>query len=234
MSISPNGTGGGTSAGNILNLTGDIITMHGWVMSPIGDPFTSGFFFGKRYELNTQTQYALRGTSGLQAIIGDGGTTPDTAYQAWTGAANIWYSIYFEKNGTGATAIYCEIKEAGGTSASDSDISNRNVLGDIGLNGFTIGDSSNNNNTSFDRYFAEVAVWNAILTGNERLALQFGCSAGLIRPTKLLGYWPLYGHPKDSNLASSVDILNVHGTQQERFSGSCLYGNQPPVGRATP
>lgn len=236
MSIAPNGTGGGTSAGNVLNLTGNTITMHGWVMSSSGSPFGPGFFFGKRYELNTQTQYALRGSGsvGLEAIIGDGGTTLDFAFQSWTGSAGIWYSIFFQKNGTGADAIFCELKEAGGSSASDGEVSNRSVQGDIGLNAFTIGDTSNNNDTAFGRYFAEVAVWNVILTGNERQSLQSGCAAGLIRPTKLLGYWPLYGHPVDTNLAPSSDALNPHGTQNERFSGSCVFGNQPPVGRATP
>lgn len=53
---------------------------------------------------------------------------------------------------------------------------------------------------------AEVAIWNAILDASELAALAAGVSALLIRPTALVGYWPLLGQ---GQVNPEIDLMSA-------------------------
>jgi len=65
----------------------------------------------------------------------------------------------------------------------------------------------------FNGSIAEVGAWNVALTTFEVAALSHGCSPLLVRPTALIGYWPLFGGystaGETSWIAGSVNLAET-------------------------
>jgi len=83
-----------------------------------------------------------------------------------------------------------------------------------GANRVSIGrfaDSSPGN--YFDGRLAEVGLWNVALSENEVVALSRGVLPWQIRPSALVGYWPVWGlHSPEIDLSNQNNSLTVGGT----------------------
>lgn len=64
---------------------------------------------------------------------------------------------------------------------------------------------------------AEVGVWDVVLTDGEALALANGATPNQIRPSNLVGYWPLWGAEVGKDLSGKGNHLTNEGTTIEAF-----------------
>ena len=73
-------------------------------------------------------------------------------------------------------------------------------------------------NDPMDGRLAEVAVWNVLLNDSEIASLARGLNPRHVRPSALVGYWPLFGSSPEpdysgrGNAASVVGTPNVHSS----------------------
>jgi hypothetical protein len=75
--------------------------------------------------------------------------------------------------------------------------------------------------------YAEVAVWSAIPSADQRAALAAGVPASRVRPDALVGYWPLYG-------ASTTEADLSGGANSATITGATPSGLTAPMGPYAP
>lgn len=99
--------------------------------------------------------------------------------------------------------------------ASDSAVFTTSRTFPINLDGISIGmlrDVSPSEALE-DSDVAEVALWNVELSAGEIAALGSGVAANIIRPSALVGYWPLFGDTTgEPDLSGSINNLTVAST----------------------
>lgn len=118
-----------------------------------------------------------------------------TSASAWTHAGGVW-------SAANARAAYLN----GGNKGTES---TSNTPSAAALDSTWIGRHvSNSLGLFFDGRIAEVAIWSAALDDAEMAALGKGICPLLIRPTSLVGYWPVLGNlsPEQDGWNSKFDM----------------------------
>ena len=78
-----------------------------------------------------------------------------------------------------------------------------------------------------DGGIAEVAIWNIQLTTNQISALAAGFSPLLIRPDKLVGYWPLGG--PYAHATAYIDVVGSNNLSQTGGMDATNLEQHPPI-----
>ena len=88
-----------------------------------------------------------------------------------------------------------------------------------GMNRTQIGQSENNTNRH-SGLIAEAAIWNVALTDGEVATLAAGISPLRVRPSALVGYWPLFGtsSPENDYSGKNNDMTLVATPTQDRHA----------------
>jgi hypothetical protein len=137
---------------------------------------------------------------------------------------NQWYLEAFAYQNNNNAFLYFGKPGAVTQCAGDGAVGSTGVLVSSGQN-LNIGGALDNATFPLAATIAEVAVWNAYLTPAEMVSLGTECP-NQVRPTALVGYWPLYG-------ASGASIEpDLSGSKlKATLTGTTAVPNHPPCFR---
>lgn len=208
-------------------------SQYAWRTAPLADiaPFTVSAWFKSTSDSTLQ---ALWG-EGLQAttldywrlgIRGNAGGDPVGCYIRRAGAANAitstgytinnWHHAMFIEAGSQDHRVYIDGGSGGTDVANDQAPINEDKMsiGALAYNGGWV--------NYFAGKLAEIAVWNMILTDQNKTDLAGGADPSTIQPGNLLAYWPLLS-----------DALDDSGNGNDlTLAGSPSYdaGDRPVIG----
>lgn len=136
--------------------------------------------------------------------------------------ANVWHNGFCSFNGTTVTA--CLDGANCGTHAASGIFSFTGSHFGVGAFGGVTCSSG-----CYAGSAAEVAMWNAVLTGDEAAQIALGVSPMQIRRSLLNAYWPLWGVP--SSTSTQINVGDPTGTTGYELTptSSPTYGNHAPV-----
>lgn len=202
-----NGSSHNVNFGNVISITGAVITLHAWIKkdSVSGhDPIIA-----KMAAANNQYELYTNGTAA--GIFAGNGNAVEGATALSTGT---WYGITGVKNGGAGSTLKIYVNGVeDGTFTVVGNISGESSSLEIGHSGY--GDW-------FDGHIAECAIWNTNLSVGEIESLGRGLSPAFVRPQSLQAYWPIYGTASPEPDFSSG---------QRHFSTSIPASDPPPIRR---
>lgn len=197
MALSLNGTSQILDIGNVPTITGPLVSLSLWFYPTQATSLTTLACLGvdsARYQFRTGN--AASSTANITAQVVDGVTNPP-AISGNTYTQNAWNHGFGSFNSTterirlnGGTAVTASVGTV--TPITKTSVGGRFVSGVPG--------------NFFAGRVAEFAVWNEVLTSDEEVALSQGFSPLLIRPGKLVRYWPLIREAQDLKGATPVTL----------------------------
>lgn len=188
MALSVNGTTQILEIGSVPTITGPALSMSLWFYPTGATSILTLACLGvdsARYQLRTGNSGGA--SNNLTAQVVDGGSNP-TAVSGNSYTQNAWNHSFASFTGSVSRARLNGGTAVAGTSNTVSPITKTSVAGrySAGVAG-----------SFFAGRVAEFAVWNAVLTSDEEVALSKGISPLLIRPDKRVLYWPLIREAQD-------------------------------------
>jgi len=158
-------------------------------------------------------------------VWGNGKTS--TATDQYDNGGNSWTHLCGTVETDNVRTLYANGSSvATGTGGYISDIASANKVY-IGATASTVNFNGIDANEYTDGLIAEVGLWNALLTTDEISALAAGFSPALIRPSALLGYWPL-GGPYDGATTYTDLAAGNSLTAESGFDATNLV-HHPPI-----
>lgn len=218
------------SASNFLRgtplLTGTLpITIGAWCLpgALAAEAVIAGVFLSSAAD--ARQQIALKKSSANQSMLSIGnGTTGFSSVSGSTfSSATVWsYFLCIYKSSTESVTT---LNGTWGGAFSNPGIS----VPSTSLDRFSIGVQDNTaiaspvRNLPSNAAVAHVAIWNVDLLPVELQALAAGACPLFIRPTALIGYWPmLNGNSPENNVVNASGTLTVQGSPS-------LIANSPPI-----
>jgi len=144
-------------------------------------------------------------------------------------AAGTWFHMLGQNLADDTRALFVNGTSVGtggaGGYAPDLASCDKIFIGHVGVTG---GAGSGLNSDDYtDGGIAEVAAWNIQLTTNQISALAAGFSPLLIRPDKLVGYWPLGG--PYAHATAYIDVVGGNTLAQEGSMDATNLEPHPPI-----
>jgi Concanavalin A-like lectin/glucanases superfamily len=218
----PGTSGNYLSLGNVLNITGTLLTIHVWAQL---DTAAARRAMVDKRDVSGQYQLDLVGASTpkLEMRVSDSGGD-DTAQGATTVTTGVWHACAGRKNGTGAGSLQVFLD-----GVSDASVTSAKSIQST-TNPLCFGAQAGTSNF-FDGRLAEVAIWDVALSDAEIAALAKGMSPVFFRRDHLKGYWPVGflvqpGQTFDADFSGNVNNAQLIGT--------VVTANHAPVGRMVP
>ena len=145
-------------------------------------------------------------------------------------ATSTWFHMVAQVLANNSHELFVDGSSVGSATAGGytSDIASADTLY-IGHVGVTSGHgiSGLQGNKTVDGGIAEVAIWDIQLTANQISALAAGFSPLLIRPDKLLGYWPLGG--PYAHATAYIDVVGGNTLAQTGSMDATNLEQHPPI-----
>lgn len=197
MAISLNGTTQLLEIGSVPTISGPLLSMSLWFYPTDATSIVTVGCLGvdsARYQIRTGDVGGANSTICAQMIDG---ATNQVAISGNSYTQNAWNHAFASFNATTE-----RIRMNGGTAVSNA-ISTVTPITKTTLGGRYSGGVAG---SFFPGRVAEFAVWNAVLTSDEEIALSKGYSPLLVRPDKLELYWPAVRDGQDVMLGTSATL----------------------------
>ena len=173
--------------------TGRPLTIAGWVKSDSNSAYQTVAGLANK---NSDTDYRILGLAGGwtgdPVIAMERSSSANEQAKTITGySVGTWHHTLAEFN---TTTLRKALIDEG------SEGQNFNFVNPVGLDKTAVGVICRSSSAwFFDGKLAEVAMWNAILTPQQKSDLAGGADPSTIQSENLLAYWPLYGDANDDS-----------------------------------